>query len=95
AIMGERAAGCLFGRHDGTGARSTLLFLDHPSNLRFPNQWFMRIQPFACVSFAFMFGEEYDLAADETLAMRYRILFCDGALDQDEIEILAERWQGS
>lgn len=81
------------GKHDGTGNRSTLLFLDHPQNLRYPNKWFVRINPFACASFAFMFDEEYTLEPEQTLPLRYRIVFVDGELSSEQIVELAEGWQ--
>jgi len=86
-IMGERAAWLAYsGLHDGSGDRSTLLFLDHPANLRYPTQWFMRRDPFACASFAFSFDEEYTLPPDETIAQNYRIVIADGALTAEQID---------
>jgi len=57
------------GRHDGNGATSTLAFLDHPENSRFPTRWFVRDNPYAGVSCAFSFDEEplRDPAATFTL----------------------------
>jgi hypothetical protein len=93
-IMGERAPWLAYsGLHDGSGDRSTLLFLDHPANLRYPTQWFMRCDPFACASFAFSFDEEYTLPPDETLALRYRMVIADGALTEAQIEQHAAQWQ--
>lgn len=92
-IMGERAAWIAYsGRHDGSGDRSTLVFLDHPSSLRHPTQWFMRRDPFACAAFAWMFDEIYHLQPDETIHLRHRILIANGALGAQEIAPLAVAW---
>lgn len=91
--MGERASWLAYcGRHDGSGDRSTLVFLDHPSSLRHPTQWFMRRDPFACAAFAWMFDEIYPLQPGETIRMRYRILIANRGMDADEIAPLAEKW---
>lgn len=93
-VMGQSAAWLAFsGRHDGSANHSTLVFVDHPHNLRYPNQWFIRNDPFACVSFAFMFDEVYELAPDETLDLRYRMVLANGERDRKQIESLAHSWQ--
>jgi len=95
-IMGKAAAWLAFcGKHDGAGAQSTLLCLDHPQNVRFPNKWFMRIQPYACLSFAFMFDEKLELPAGDMLALRYRLVIGDGVLADEQIAALATQWQGT
>lgn len=94
-IMGKRAPWLAYsGLHDGSGDRSTLLFLDHPANLRYPTQWFMRRDPFACASFAFTFDTTYALPPGETIDQRYRIVISDGALTTEQIERHAAGWQG-
>ncbi len=78
-VMGEAAPWLAYiGTHDGTGEKSTLLFVDHPSNPRYPNKWFVREEPYACASFAFMFDEEYTLEPGDVLALRYRVVLADG-----------------
>ena len=95
-MMGKRASWLSYiGRHDGTADTSTLVFLDHPNNLRYPNKWFIRTDPFACVSFAFSFDEEYTLPPDETLVMSYRIIFANGAWERTQIEEQAQIWQAA
>lgn len=81
------------GRHDGTGDRSTLLFLDQPTNPRFPNKWFVRSDPFAAVSCAFMFDEVYTLPADETLALSYRVVLANGEWSRERIEAYVAQTQ--
>ena len=93
-VMGRSASWLAYtGKHDGTGDSSTLIFIDHPDNLRYPNKWFVRSTPFACASFAFMFDEEYELPADEALSLRYRIAIADGERGRLEIDSLAEAWR--
>jgi hypothetical protein len=74
------------GLHDGTGRGSTVLFLDSPANVRFPGKWFVRNDPYACVSCSFMFDEEYVLEPNEELALDYRVVLGDGAWPRERIE---------
>ena len=93
AIMGQAAPWLAFsGRHDGNSAQSTLLFLDHPENPRFPTRWFVRNDPFACVSCAFMFDQEYRLAPEAALTLRYRVVVADGAWSRERIAAYAGRY---
>jgi hypothetical protein len=73
------------GTHDGVDDQSTLLFVDDPRNPRFPNKWFVRTQPYACVSFAFMFDETLSLDPGEDLDLHYHILIFDGAPDAETL----------
>src|SRR5262249_33731415 len=87
-IMGAASPWLAFiGNHDGTGDRSTLMmFIDHPSNPRFPTKWFVRNDPYACVSCSFMFDETYVLPPDEQLALRYRLVVAHGEWSRERIE---------
>lgn len=90
-VMGHAAPWLAFiGAHDGNAARSTLIFVDDPRNLRYPTKWFVRSNPYGCVSFAFSFDEEYALQPGETLELRYRILIADGEWTRDQIEARAQ-----
>ncbi len=92
--MGQAAAWLAYtGRHDGSGNTSTLAFLDHPANLRYPNKWFIRQTPYACASFAFMFDEVYAFEAGETLPLRYRLVVANGGWDAARVEGAAAAWQ--
>lgn len=94
ANMGARGPWLAFvGKHDEVDAESTVIFVDGPNNPRHPTKWFVRSEPYACVSFAFMFDEEYPLAPGETLALAYRIAFADGGLNREAIEGIAAREQ--
>ena len=87
AVMGARSPWLAFvGRHDGVDDQSTLLFLDHSENPRYPNQWFARTESYAGACFAFMFDEEYTLDPGQELALRYAIVISDGAWTRDDIE---------
>ena len=61
------------GLHDGTGGGSTVLFVDSPTNVRFPCKWFVRNDPYA-------------LEAGEELALDYRVVIGDGAWSRGRIE---------
>lgn len=88
--MGRRAPWLAFaGTHDGVDARSTLVFVDHPANPRYPNAWFVRSTPIPAVSFAFMFSEVYTLAAGDRLDLAYDVVVADGALDPDAVDRVA------
>lgn len=68
--------------------RVTLVFLDHPANSRFPNQWFVRDGEYVGVCFAFMFNHAFFLPPDETLSLRYRVGIVDGDLSETTLNLL-------
>jgi hypothetical protein len=85
--MGRRAPWLAFtGRHDGTLATSTVVFVDDPGNPRHPTQWFVREDPYPCVGAAFTFDRPYVLEAGERLRQRYRVIVACGELEADRIE---------
>jgi hypothetical protein len=91
-VMGKASPWLAYiGAHDGTGDRSTLVFVDHPDNPRYPTKWFVRDDPYACASASFMFDEEYALQPGATLALRYRVLIGDGEWSRERIEEQAEQ----
>ena len=86
-VMGQRAAWLAYiGAHDGSGDKSTLLFIDDPANPRYPTQWFVRDDPYGCASFAFSFDEELPLAPGAELALHYRIVIADGDWERQKTE---------
>lgn len=90
--MGEPLPWLAFcGTHDGADAQSTLLFIDDSSNPRYPNKWFVRTTPYACVSFSFMFDETYTLPADGTLSLTYHIAVFDGARNPETLARVAAK----
>jgi hypothetical protein len=66
--------------------QSTLLFIDQPSNPRYPTKWFVRNEQYPGVSYAFMFDEKYTLQPGEKLSLSYRIVLASGAWSRIEIE---------
>ena len=90
-LRGQRSPWLAFvGTHDRIDAQSTLVFVDHPSNPRYPTQWFVRSDPYACASFAFMFDQEYQFQPEAVLNLTYRMIIADGALSRDTIESLID-----
>ncbi|HVU69708.1 MAG TPA: PmoA family protein [Ktedonobacteraceae bacterium] len=86
-MLGQSSPWLAFtGWHDGSLQQSTLLFLDQPGNPRYPNKWFVRNDPYACVSFSFMFDEYYTLPPAAALDLSYRIVIINGAWSRDRIE---------
>lgn len=87
AVMGHSAAWLAFtGGHDGVDRASTLLFVDHPDNPRFPNKWYARTQSIPTASFALAFDTEYQLAAGDELSLNYRVVVANGAWTRPDIE---------
>jgi len=81
-LNGTRAPWMAYtGRHDGDGARSTLLVVDHPDNPGYPTPWFVRSAVYAVLCPA-PFAEVRRLAPDEKLALRYGVVVADGDLDR-------------
>jgi len=92
AIRGTSAPWLAFtGRHDGSLNRSTLVFVDHPDNPRYPNKWFVRSDPTPVASYSFIFDEAYSLAPGETLDLRYAMIVANGAREREAIASLAAR----
>jgi hypothetical protein len=77
------------GRHDETDAASTIVMVDHPSNLQHPPQWFARSEEFACLCPAPFFSEEHVVEPGATLALRYGVVIADGESDPDRAGRLA------
>ena len=99
-VMGQRAPWLAYvGKHDGTDGnsaaassqvnQSTVVFIDQPANPRYPTQWFVRNDPFAAASFAVTFDEHIVVQPEESLTLRYRIIFADGAWTREQIERVA------
>jgi hypothetical protein len=85
--MGRRAPWLAFtGRHDESDRVSTLVFIDHPDNPRYPTQWFVRSDPYACISCSFMFDEVYPLEPGQGLALRYLLVVGTGEYTRECVE---------
>jgi hypothetical protein len=88
-IMGQSAAWLAYtGTHDVTANKSTIVFYDQSTNPRYPTKWFVRNDPYACLSCSFMFDEEYELPNGHELRLNYRILIANGELSPARIEEL-------
>ena len=86
-IMGKAAPWLAFiGRHESNDEQSTLLFIDRPSNPRYPTQWFVRNTPYPGVSYAFMFDKTYTLPPNETVVLAYRIVLGNGEWSRTKLE---------
>lgn len=86
AVMGHSAAWLAFvGGHDGVDRESTLLFIDHPDNPRFPTKWYARTVSIPTASFALSFDETYTLQAGDELSLNYRIVIANGAWSRAQI----------
>jgi hypothetical protein len=86
-MMGKQSPWLAFsGWHDGNSEQSTLLFIDQPGNPRYPNKWFVRNDPYACVSYSFMFDEVYALPPHEALTLAYRLVIGNGEWSRQQIE---------
>ena len=94
-VIGKAASWLAYiGSHDGNEDKSTILFLDHPTNPRFPNKWWVRNDPYACVSCSFMFDEEFNLEPENTLLLNYRVVLDDGEWSRERIEeYWADVWE--
>ncbi|MEV4313617.1 PmoA family protein [Actinocrispum sp. NPDC049592] len=91
--MGHRASWLAFvGRHDITLRQSTVVFVDRPSNVRYPTPWYVRSAPFPVVSFAVTFHEPLLLEPGEPVTFTHHAVIADGAWDTERIEnYLAEK----
>jgi len=95
-VMGHRSPWlAYYGQHDGSKDVSTILFVDDPSNPRYPTQWFARHDHTPVVSFALTFDAEYHLPDGETLALAHRIVFADGEWSVPQIEAFNAKTQRS
>lgn len=78
------------GRHDGSGAASTVVMIDDPGNPRHPPQWFARSEEFACLCPAPFFSEEHVIQPGATMSLRYGVVIADGASDPGRAQRLAD-----
>lgn len=88
-VMGTSAAWLAYSG-GASDQRATLVFMDHPTNPRYPNQWFVRDVEYVGVCFAFMFDRAYFLPPDESLTLRYRVAIADGDLSETTLNSLTQ-----
>jgi len=88
-MMGKAARWLAFvGQHDEVDRSSTLLFIDHPENKN--THWFVRSTPFAAVNPSFAFFDTVEVAAGESLSLRYRLVVATGEWDREHLESYVE-----
>jgi len=88
-LMGEPADWLGYvGRHDGADGGATVVFVDSPDNPRYPTQWFVRDEPYACVCPAPFFDEKLELPAGEVLRLRYDVVIAHDEWDATRIDRL-------
>lgn len=91
-LMGKRGRWLAYTRRpDGGGRTSTVVFVDHPTNPRYPTQWFVRAEPYPGVAFAYAFDRPYRLQPDATLTLRHRVIVIDGDPGLTRIQEMAGR----
>ncbi len=84
--MGRRAPWLSYtGTHDMSLRSSTVVFVDCPSNPRYPTPWYVRTAPFPVVSFAVTFHEPLPLDPGEELSLTHHAIIADGNWDADRI----------
>lgn len=84
--MGEPAPWLAYRSPETSKLACTLVFIDDPGNVRYPNKWFVRNTPYPVASYSFMFDEYYSLAVDEELALSYKLLLADGRWTHSQIK---------
>lgn len=91
-LMGRQAPWLAYSaEHDGVDGHATLVFEHAPENGHLgdgeehPAHWFVRNDPFAAVAPSLAFYDELELAPEDTLVRRYRIVIADGAWERDRI----------
>lgn len=90
--MGKRAPWLAFiGNHDTNSAKSTLLFVDRPGNPQYPNKWFVRNDPYGCISCSFMFDEYYYVQPQQELSLNYHVMIGNGEWSRSELEDYAAK----
>jgi predicted dehydrogenase len=87
AAMGHTSPWLAFtGEFDERDGFATLLFVPDPANPGGEPYWFVRSEPFAAVNPSLAFYAQRELAAGETLRLRYRVVVADGDWDHARIE---------
>ncbi|NUT96478.1 MAG: PmoA family protein [Saccharothrix sp.] len=90
AVMGARAPWAAFiGQHDESTRWSTIMFVDDPTNLRHPTQWFARSTPYGCLGPAPFFDTTHHVADGDRLALRYAFIVATGKATTADLEHLA------
>lgn len=70
---------------------SSLLFMDHPGNLRHPAKWFVA-EKMPYFSPAVIHDAPHTIKAGESLSLRYRLVVLPDAADGEAANAIWERW---
>jgi hypothetical protein len=73
------------GKHDGSNRASTIIFVDDAQNQRYPTKWWGRDEPYACISSSFVYDEPFIFKPGQELALKYRVLLCNGEYDMEAV----------
>lgn len=69
----------------GRNVSGGIAIFDDPRNIRHPSPWYGATGPNHYFNAAFLFNEPLNVAAGETLRLRYRALIHDGVWDVDQL----------
>lgn len=69
---------------------SSLLFMDHPDNLNYPAKWYVVRMPYYSPSL--LFDAPLELAAGETLSLKYRMVVSPTAISAEAANALSAAW---
>lgn len=73
------------GRHDEADRSSTLVFAHGPGNDVTAAHWFVRSSQFAAVNPSWAFHRTFDIAPDESIERRYRVIVGTGAWSVSQV----------
>jgi hypothetical protein len=78
----------------GVNAAGGVAIFDHPENVRHPSPWYGATGAGHYFNAAFLFNEPMNVAAGETLRLRYRALIHDGIPDADQLNAAYGEYTG-
>lgn len=95
-ITGERAEWLAYNcPRVGAEPAATVIFVDLERQERYPTQWFARSDTMASITASFVFDEEYELRAGQTLRLAHRVIVCDGELDEEAAARMVARFSAA
>lgn len=81
----KQAAWMSLGGKTKEGKQAAIIVLDHPASFRHPAHWYL-IQEMPYFSPAVLYPGPYKLPANQSILLKYRILFQAGAVDREAVE---------
>jgi hypothetical protein len=76
----------------GLGQTGGAAIFDHPDNPRHPTPWYGATGPGHYFNAAFLFHEPMNVAKDETLTFRYRVLIHDHIWEKERLQAAYEEY---